>query len=209
LTGGSPFPILRPMQRDRDLASGLLLAGSALAMTVVMVLHPTGHARGMLNRVVHGLALAATPALFLGMLGVQQRLAPSRLATAAVVAWGFGSIAVAGAALASGFVTPGVLAQQLPRELLAYTFLWNQACAAVNVVAWGIAILLWSAAIARTGRLPVPLAGSGFLVAALVLLGFGSGHLRTDVHGFGIITFVQSAWLLWLGIVLCLGEGRT
>jgi hypothetical protein len=213
--------MLRGMQRD--LPSGLLLVGSALAMTTVMLFHPTGHALlapgapphlGLLNRAVHGLALAATPALFLGLLGVHGRLAPSRLSTAALVAWGFGSVAVACAAVASGFVAPAVIAQikgaggsRIPDAFLLYTFLWNQGFAAVNVVAWAAAILLWSTAIVRTGRLPGALAGGGFVVGTMVLLGFVSGHVRADVHGFGIITFLQAAWLIGLGTVLCL-QGR-
>ncbi len=200
---------------QRDLPSGLLLVASALAMTTVMLVHPTSPLE-TLNGAVHGLALIATPALFLGLLGVHQRLAPSRLSTAALVAWGFGSVAVACSAVASGFVAPAVIAQikaagesRVPQAFLLYTFLWNQGFAAVNVVAWAVAILLWSVAVVRTGRLPGALAGGGFVVATLVLLGFGSGHVRTDVHGFGIITFLQSAWLICLGTVLALPTRRT
>jgi hypothetical protein len=214
--------MLRAM--TRDLPSGLLLLACALAMTSVMLLHPTGHALlapgapahlGMLNRAVHGLALLATPALFLGLLGLHRRLAPSSLSTAALVAWGFGSTAIASAAVASGFVAPEVIehikaaeGSRVPEAFLLYTGLWNQGFAAVNVVAWAVALLLWGTAILRTGRLPAALGAAGGVVGGLVLLGFGSGHVGTDVHGFGMITFLESAWLLWLGVVLCAPERR-
>ena len=42
-------------------------------------------------------------------------------------------------------------------------------------------------------------------IGALLLAGFFAGHLRVDVHGFGIVTFAQSAWLLWVGALLLRG----
>jgi hypothetical protein len=35
---------------------------------------------------------------------------------------------------------------------------------------------------------------------ATVLL---SGMLPMDVHGFGLVTLVQSIWLIWIGGLLC------
>ncbi|HUF31379.1 MAG TPA: hypothetical protein VMM77_12075 [Gemmatimonadaceae bacterium] len=32
------------------------------------------------------------------------------------------------------------------------------------------------------------------------------GYLEMAVHGFGIITFAQSAWLMWVGVLLWRGE---
>jgi hypothetical protein len=32
---------------------------------------------------------------------------------------------------------------------------------------------------------------------------FFAGHLTLDVHGFGVITFAQSAWLISIGVLLC------
>jgi hypothetical protein len=39
-------------------------------------------------------------------------------------------------------------------------------------------------------------------VGSLVLLFFLAGHLRLDVHGFGIVVLAQSAWFIWVGILL-------
>lgn len=66
----------------RDAASGALLIAGAAAGVVVMGLHPTSH--GLMNAdsgrhltqvnvLVHGLALAAVPMIFLGLLGLCRR----------------------------------------------------------------------------------------------------------------------------------------
>ena len=44
-------------------------------------------------------------------------------------------------------------------------------------------------------------------VPSRILLALLSGYLRLDVHGFGIVTFSQSIWLIWLGVLLCRERG--
>ena len=208
----------------RDVFSGTLLIAGSLLGVLVMILHPTAH--GMLSPetahrvarlgiMVHGVALAAVPMLFLGLIGVSRRLGPSDLTTAALVVWGFGGAAVMSAAVASGFVAPPIIQHILSEgessdvyhALLGYTGLVNQGFAKVNVVASAVAVVLWSAAIFRSRRFAPATGVAGVVVGAGILLGFFSGHLRLDVHGFGIVTFVQSAWLIWLGILLCRDGG--
>jgi hypothetical protein len=207
----------------RDVASGALLVAGAAAGVVVMGLHPSAH--GLmdadsgphlthLNVMVHGLALCATPMVFLGLLGLWRRLGPSDLASAALVSYGWGCVAVMSAAVASGFVSPGVIARivaaegsKLPEAWLLYTGLWNRGFAKVNVVATSIGILLFSATILRGGRLSRASGVFGAAVGAALLLLFFAGHLTLDVHGFGIVTFAQAAWLIWIGVLLCLEQG--
>jgi len=130
------------------------------------------------------------------------------------VAFGFGGVAVMTAAVASGFVATGLTRQILADEggsrdvyhaLLAYTGLVNQGFAKVNVVSWAVAILLWSAAIWRSRRMERAAGIVGAVVGGGILIAFFSGHLRLNVHGFGIVTFAQSGWLIWIGILLCRG----
>ena len=203
----------------RDAASGALLIAGPAAGVVVMLLHPTAHglmdkAAGphlaRINTFVHGLALVAVPMSFLGLLGLWRRLQPSNLATAAYVAYGWGCVAVMSAAVASGFVAPGVISHlvaedgsTVPDALLMYTGLWNQGFAKVNVVATSIGILLFSVAILRGGRASRLAGGFGAIVGVAILLFFFAGHLRLDIHGFGAVTFAQSAWLIWIGALLC------
>jgi hypothetical protein len=211
----------------RDTGSGLLLITGALAGVVVMGLHPTAihvtrhdtiPALAPLGVLVHSLALIATPVVFLGLLGLSRRLEHTDLAIAALVAFGFGAVATLIAALANGFVLPGVAARivaapgsNVPHAFMVYTGLWNQAFAKAHLVAYSVGILLWSAAIlSRRGRLAFSAATAiaGAALGGAVLLAFFSGHLRLDVHGSRIVYFSRSAWLAGVGIQLCLG-GKT
>jgi hypothetical protein len=202
----------------RDIASGSLLIAGAASGVAVMLLHPTGHdlmdpetgARlARVNAFVHGLALAAMPAIFLGLTGLRRRVGSSDLATAALVAYGWGCVAVMGAAVASGFVAPGVIehivakdGSTVPQAFLLYTGLWNRAFAKVNVVASSLGILLFSVAILRAGPAWRAAGAAGAIVTGLILALFCAGHVGVDVHGFGIVTFAQSAWLIWTGVLL-------
>ena len=204
-----------------DTVSGTLLILSSLIIVVVMAFHPTGH--GLMNRetfaqtvhlgqVVHALAIAATPLMFLGLLGVSRTSQPSELAIAAMVACGFGSVAVISAALASGFVFPAVITRMVveeegtvPRAFLIYTSIWNRAFAGVHVVAFSVGIILL--AIAIFGKRDRFRSGSGLglvgiVVGVAVLVVFLSGKVHLDVHGARILWFLQSAWLLWLGVAM-------
>jgi hypothetical protein len=203
----------------RDTGGGILLITGALAGVFALALHPTGHdllaspdqagqaARAVL---VHAVALAGVPMLFLGLLAVARRLGPGDLTAAALVAYGFAGTAVMSAAVASGFVAPPVTARLLAAQgaqrdvyhaLFEYTGLLNQGYAKVYLVASCVSMLLWGAAILRR-RMGPAVGWAGVLIALVVLLGFFAGHLRLDVHGFGMVTFAQSAWLAWLGVLL-------
>jgi hypothetical protein len=208
----------------RDTFAGILLIAGSLVGMLVMMLHPTARdlmsqenfARlATLNAGVHGAALASLPILFLGLLGLARRLGPSDLTTAALVVYGLGAVAIVSAAVASGFVaTPmfqrmlsaGAGSRDVYSALLYYTGVVNQGFAKVNVVASSVAILLWSAAILRSRRMARSAGIVGVFIGACVLLAFWAGHLRLDVHGFGIVTFAQSGWLIWVGVLLCRNE---
>lgn len=205
----------------RDVLSGTVLIVGAVTTMVVMAFHPTGQtpitrenfpSQGLLNVTVHSLALVAVPTLFLGLLGLARRLGPSDVTTAALVAYGFGAVAIMSAAVASGLVVTGVIdqifngppdARAVNQVLLTYTHLLNQGFAKVNLVASSVAILLFSTGIWRSGRLARAAAVAGAVIGAGLLLAFFAGRLGLDAHGFGIVTFVQSLWLIWLGVLLC------
>ena len=194
----------------RDVASGTLLIAGALAGVLIMLLHPTGtevqaatpgHGMALVNVLVHGSALVATPVIFLGLLGLARALGFSGLTTAALVAWGYGAVAVMSAAVASGFVTPA--AMDMPEALAHYSYMWNQAYARVNVVATGLSMLLWSWAMLKSRAVGLGPIIWGSVVGLAVVAGVLSGHLRLNLHGFGMVVIGQSVWLVWLGILLC------
>jgi hypothetical protein len=207
----------------RDAVSGTLLIAGAVAGLVGMLLHPSaqglmapqaGSGPSGLNALITALALLATPVVFMGLLGLARRVGPSELTTAALVAFGFGGVALMSAAVASGFVATGVINHIVAEEgpklsdvFLLYTGLLNQGFGKVNVVAYSAGILLWSAAIARQGRAWLAAAVGGVLVGGTVLVAFFADRLTMDVHGVGIVAFMQSAWLLWMGILMWRREG--
>ncbi len=208
-----------------DRLPGILLIAAALAGVVVMALHPTAHGLmspdagprlARVNLFVHSLALATVPVLFFGLLALTRRLGATDLSVAALVAWGFGGVAVTSAAVASGFVAPGVIARivakdgsQVPAAFLLYTGLWNQGFAKVYLVASCTAIVLWSVAILRGTRMPRGAGIAGIVLAGAILLAFFAGHLGLDVHGFGIMTLAQSIWLVWIGVALLRNAGAS
>lgn len=206
------------MPRERSAA--ILLVTGTLAGMLVMVLHPTGadivnaqnvahHA--LLNRAVHGVAIASLPMLFLGFAGLCRRLAWTEVVIAGLVSYGFAAIAVMAAAVASGFIVTGLIEQMLAadeaarpvlRALMRYTHQWNQALAAVHVVASSAAVLLWSLAIVKGGAMPRALGYAGAAIGAIVPVALIAGPLRLDVHGFGLVVFVQGAWTIAVAVAL-------
>lgn len=202
----------------------MLLIVGALAGTVVMLLHPTGtdlggaHAVGQvrLNLAVHSLAIAGVPVTFIGFVGLSRRMLWTDFAVAATVIFGFGGVAVMGAAVWSGFVTPEVIGlirdangadTAIPAALLHYSGSINQAFAKVFVVASSVAIALWAIGMLRERHLSRAAAIAGVVIGALIVLAQLSGHLVLDVHGFGVVTFAQSAWIIWIGVLLVLRNG--
>lgn len=211
----------------RDVGSGMLLFAGSLAGVVVMGFHPTGHDlmrpeafehQARLNALLHGLALASLPVVFLGLLGLSRRLAFSELATAALVAHAFGAAAALSAAVASGFVAPVFVERALAAEegpggmnhaLLTLAGALNQGFAKVYVVATSAAILLWSLSILRSGRLGRAVAIAGIAVGAVLLALLLAGHLQLGVHGVGMVVFAQSAWMIWVGVLLCRAQSAS
>lgn len=208
--------------RRSSIYGAALIAGAA-GMVVTLVFHPTAHdlfapagaaaRRGAALAVAtHALALASTPVLFFGFLGLSRRLGPDRpLVSAALVAYAFGAVAVTSAAVASGLVAPALTGQMLTADeatrdalhrIFSYNGLLNQGFAKVHVVASSCAVLCWSAAAFRLGGFARVVAAFGCAVGAISLAAFFAGRLRLDVHGFGLFVFAQSAWVILAGVFL-------
>ncbi|HEX6852733.1 MAG TPA: hypothetical protein VF139_15155 [Candidatus Polarisedimenticolaceae bacterium] len=208
----------------RDLFSGIVLILGALIGVGIMAAHPTAHdiagsgspeAQAHLNVVVHSIAIAGLPLTFLGLIGLARRLGPSDLTNVALVAWGFGSVAGMGAAVASGFVASPLLlklahadgaAKDILHNLLQPVGLMNQGFAKVYVVAVAAGMLAWGLAIVRSGRMSKVLGFAAVLVGLAVLVAVVAVHMKLDVHGFGLVTLVESAWLVAVGGALMRGE---
>lgn len=206
--------------QDQRLGGSALIAG-AIGMIVTMTVHPSGAdllVPGQLQRMTywtagaHALGIASMCLSFLGSLALAKHLSgPGRLALAGLVAYGLALAAGAIAASVSGFVAPSLMAEiasaadgdaNLWRTLLDYNHRLNQAAARVLVVASSAAIVLWSAAIVRSGRLPRGVGVFGWVMAPAVTLALLSGHLQLGIHGFGLVVLAQSIWFVLVGALL-------
>jgi hypothetical protein len=209
------------MTEDRK--SGLALIAGSIGLIITMALHPTGHdllAPGQFDRIahlivaVHTLALASIPVMFLGTLGLSRRLAtPDKVSVCALVAYGFAGIAAMNAAALSGLVAPGLARQMaaatpgsettnLWSVLFTYNGFLNQAFAMVFVVASSVALTLWSASILRSGVLTRGVGVYGCVLGPLTVVAVLSGHLRLNVHGFGLVVLGQAIWFVIVGVSL-------
>jgi hypothetical protein len=207
-----------------DRKSGLALIAGSTGLIITMALHPVGHdllVPGQFDRiarlvvVVHTLALVCIPVMFLGALGLSRRLAsPDRLSLCAVVAYGFACVAAINAAAVSGLVAPGIARQMAAADpaggtakvwsvLFTYSGSLNQAFALVFVVASSAALALWSAGILRNAIFARGLGVYGCILGSLTVVAVLSGHLRLNVHGFGLVVLGQAIWFVLAGILLC------
>ena len=200
--------------------SGLALITGMAGSVITMAFHPTGHDLStpehsafmmQLNIAVHSLALVCVPIMFMGALGLTRRLAATnRLALAGLVLFGFAEVAVIIAATVSGLVTPGLFHHMAAdpdmagtwRAVLTLSGHLNQAFAQVYVVASSAAIVLWSAAILRTSNFSRPLGVYGYILGPLTVIALLSGHIRLNVHGFGMIIVSQAVWFISAGVLL-------
>ncbi len=208
--------------KNRSIYSIALIIG-AVGGVVTMLFHPTGHdllaqsgemARRsqMIGVAAHSLALFSTPILFFGFLGLSRQLDLNRpLVVAALVSYSFGVVAVMCAAVFSGLVATPLAGQmseadEATRQVLngffSYTGLLNQGFAKVFVVASSIAVILWSISLWRLRGWMQALAVMGCVIGAVSLAAFFAGHLRLNVHGFGLFLFGQSVWTILLGVFL-------
>ncbi|HEX7958280.1 MAG TPA: hypothetical protein VF493_00080 [Terriglobales bacterium] len=205
-------------------ASGLALIAGSAALIITMAFHPTGHQVmhemtspdrfaiiARLSIAVHALALAAMVVLFLGACGLWLRLSPSRcLALAGLVSYGFAMVAGMVTGTLNGFVAPRLMqrmmnhseAKQAWDTALTYSADVAGALASVLVVTSSVAILLWSIAIVRRGLLARGLGIYGCIIGPLIAVAVLSGHIRLNVHGFGLVVLLQSAWFVIAGVQL-------
>ena len=198
-----------------DRPAGTALIGGTLAGVLTMALHPTGHALvqdfqrvALVNRTVHGLAIAGTIATVFGLVGLNRQLDARRaLSNAALVAYAFGAVAVIFAAIANGFVQTDLVALQMEAGDAArsawepvkdFTWAFNQACTKLFVVAGSTGIVLFSLALRKDPRFGEALGVTGVLVGLAAIVATLAG-LPMNIHGFGAIVLGHGIWQVWTG----------
>lgn len=210
----------------RDTVSGLLLIGGTLVSLLILTRHPTGlpsagdqfASVARLAVWVHAIVIAMTVMVFLGLFGLNRRLAATPdLATAALVTYGFAAVAVTIAAAISGLVGTELAARylaadepmrQVAHEMYHYNSIINQVFAKISFVASAVAILLWSVAMLRSGAFgrAVGFVGLAVAIGTLGMVLFGPAHM--GLHTVLLLYMGQATWMVWIGIGMVRGEER-
>lgn len=208
---------------------GIALIIGTLGGLITMLFHPTGHdllnqpdeiarRNEMIAAAVHVLAIISLPIVFFGLSGFCRRLdLENPLVSLGLIVYGFGAIAVMPAAVLSGLVGPVLTrkilesdeaTQKILHLILMNNFQLNQGFTKVYVAAVAVAFIMWSILLLKKGRLMQAAAITGFIVGAFGLIGVFSGHLKLDVHGFGLFTFAQSIWLILIAVFMIRPENK-
>jgi hypothetical protein len=201
----------------------LILGGSALFALVAMAHHPVLHGHGAAALVMSANAVSRTTALVHGALialVLLQWLAIGELAPALGASgwpwrsgtrlWGFGTGALAGAALVSGFLVPdlaavasaGAMTPDAAVQHMHAFHLVNQRLAQVGSLCLLAAMGAVSLGLWREGGILRLASGLGLAVA----LGAGAalllGALVLEVRGMTLVIAGLSAWLLAIAMAL-------
>ena len=212
-----------PSARAARAAGALLIAASILEL-IAMAHHPSVHTTDLAQAIVQLRALSAASAWVHGVLialmlagffalteFAWQRGIGRPAIRAGLIAYAAGVVAMMGAALVDGFVTPrvamlgpGVSATdlQITAQLLKLCMLFNQALASLGAVAMSAAIIAWSLDLVRGAGAERALGVFG------VAIGLGSagalilGALQLDVHGMMLVLVLEVIWTTGVGVLL-------
>jgi hypothetical protein len=205
-----------------DRKAGIALIAGSIGGILTMAVHP--HAAGSLppdqvshlslvSGAAHSLALISVLALFLGACGLARRLAAAdRLSFAAIITYGFASVAIMIAGAVRGFIIPDIM-KHMVRDVPEAAHQWqivmtgifqiNQAFSRIFSVGSSIAIILWFVSALRNGGIGRGVATYGCIASPLIIIGIGIGHLRLDVHGMTVVMIAQVIWYILVGAQLC------
>jgi hypothetical protein len=202
--------------------SGWALILGAIGGIVTMGFHPSGSdlmapADGAAHLarvalVTHALGIASCPVSLIGAVGLSRHVAKGRASSLLpLVVYATALVAALSATVNSGLVGPKIAqrmmeAQGMRLEALTALFLYAglaaRAFTGVFIVASSAAVLLWCAEILTRKSFPLWLGAAGAAASTLTLVAYLSGHVRLDVHGFGLLLFAQSAWFIAAGVLL-------
>lgn len=208
-----------------DRKAGIALIAGSVGGIFTMAIHPRGTLSlttadqvahmSLVSGIAHTFALLSVLFLFLGACGLTRRLGTAdRISFAAIVVYGFAGVAVMIAGAVSGFIIPGIMKHMIrdvPADMhewqivMAGIFQINQAFSQIFSAGASIAIILWCVSALRNGGLGRRIAIYGCVVAALIIVGIGIGHLRLDVHGMTVIMVGQVIWYIVVGCQLWSG----
>ncbi|MDB5691029.1 MAG: hypothetical protein JWO81_92 [Alphaproteobacteria bacterium] len=207
---------------------GGLLLGAALLSAFTAAHHPTTAVHALpavlaslaaqagLIAGIHGALLLIFVVELVGFYGFARRLGLARpLPAAGMILLGLGTAAMVGAAAINGFAVPAFAARypnlqpgDAPAVVAMLRMSWalNQALASIGAVAWGGALLAWSAELTLRRGLLRAMGIGGIAIGAVIAGGIASAAIRLDVGGFILVTALMSAWAA--GAALLMLSGR-
>ena len=205
-------------------AAGALLIGGSLLEIAAMAHHPSVHAHDLAavlvqlralsaaSAWVHGVLIALMLTVFFALTEFAWQRGITRPAIrAGLIAYAAGVVAMMGAALVDGFVTPGVATLgtgvsatdlQVTAQLLHLCILFNQALAHLGAIAMSVAIIAWSLDLLRRAGFERALGAAGIAIGLGCVAALIAGVLHLDVHGMMLVLALQAAWTIGLGVLL-------
>lgn len=190
----------------------------SIALVATMTMHPTGGSweklqqQAGLNTTIHILAIAELGLLTLGFVRRARAAGPDRpLIDAGTVAMALAAAAGVLAATLNGIVIQGLADRAITadsasepvwRIMSTYNHMLNRALTQIFIGGASTAVLLWSLAAVRSRGAWQYLGAVGLAMAILSLFALVSGHMRHNVHDFGLFVFGFCGWTLALGLLL-------
>lgn len=214
-----------------DRKAGLAFIAGSIGGMVTMAIHPTSagvltpaqfERLAVVSGIAHSLAMVSFLVMFLGAIGLTRRLAaregerPDRLAISGLVGYGFGAVALLLATAVSGFIVPDIMRHMIRdgaanvsqwRMIIDAVFQFNQAFARIYSVAASAAVMLWSVSALLNGGFGKVIAVYGCLIAPVLIVLIGAGHLRLDVHGMAVVVLAHAIWFVGVGVAMWRGTG--
>lgn len=204
--------------------TGWILIVSAILSVGFAMIHPqlTAHeltavlrqmvAGAVFNGWVHGILMSLYVILVSGYLGFSRHLDLHKpLVSLAMVAYGFGAMAMMGAAVINGFALSlfaerytGIRPDQMNAVAASINAMGSISgtWAGVGAVASSMAILLWSLELLRL-RAGWRVTGAiGVSIGAATSIMLMTGTLILNVHGFLLLVLSQSIWTVAIGFQL-------
>jgi heme A synthase len=213
-----------------DRKAGLAFIAGSTGGMVTMAIHPTSagvltpaqfERLAVVSGLAHSLAMVSFLVMFLGAIGLTRRLAvregerQDRLAISGLVGYGFGAVALLLATAVSGFIVPDIMRHMIRdtaanasqwRMIIDAVFQFNQAFARIYSVAASVAVMLWSVSALRNGGMGKVIAFYGCLIAPVLTVLIGVGHLRLDVHGMAVVVLAHAIWFVGVGVEMWRGN---
>lgn len=222
----SAHPGTVPTSATRS-AAILLIAASILEI-IGMAHHPVVRVRDVAEAVVqlravstlavwvHGVLIALMLANFFALTEFARARFAHAVVRAGWIAYAVGVIAMTGAALVDGFISPRIAVEapaasaadlQIIAQLVYFSMLCNRALASLGAVAMSVGIAAWSVDLVRGATFARALGVLGMVIGVGCAGALIAGVLHLDVRGMTAVVALQAIWTIGVGVLL-LQESR-